>query len=240
MKDYLQRFDPKNPLHVAWFNAVIDRLNKVDPGALKDGSSLDDLWRSATETKAPVKVSVSEWKTLINAINISQPDAVTCQSACIGMAVGDRSVEGIRRKLLATGLSAGSPTAMARVIQSYKVKYKYEGDASLNEVFGWLKAGEFLITHGWFTPSGHVICLDGLKSGPQARNQINVKDPWSEFNAPKWRYDSSVKFYDGFYSELCIYAACVAGSSCYDAERVYNKGYVDRSQGGMWVHRIMP
>lgn len=244
MKDYLQRFDSTNPLHISWFNAVIDQLNKADPGALKDGSCLDDMWRAATGTKAPIekpRQEVGEWESLVKALNLSQPDSVTCQSTCIAMAVGDRNIYGIRQKLINTGLSAGDPAAMLKVIQSYNVKYEYDGNASLNNVFDWLKAGEFLITHGWFTGSGHVICLDGLrKSKSSARYSVNVKDPWSEFNATKWTYDGSSKFYDGFYSELCIYAACVAGASCYDAANVYKADYVDRSRPGMYVHRIIP
>ena len=245
MKDYLQHFDRGNPLHAAWFNAVIDALAKADPEALAKGSELDDLWRSAGLSSAPIrqtqiKEKITEWKTLVKALNLSQPDASTCQSACIAMAVGDRNIQGIRQKLLQISPgAAGSPDAMGDVIMGYKVKYEFVRDASLRDVIGWLKAGELLITHGWFTRSGHVICLDGVK---EVDNKVsfNVKDPWSEFNAPRWKYDGSSKFYDGFYSELCIYAACVASSSAYDAEKIYNRRRVDRSQKAMWVHRIKP
>lgn len=245
MKDYLKQFNKENPLHAAWFNAVIDRLAKVDPMALRDGSELDDLWRSANPTHAPikqtqVKENLSEWRTAIKALNLSQPDAYTCQSACIAMAVGDKNIYGIRKKLLEISPDApGSTAAMGEVIKGYRVKYKFDDNASLTKVYAWLKAGEFLITHGWFTRSGHVICLDGLRMNRGAY-WVDVKDPWSEFDAPAWRYNRSVKFYDGYYSELCIYAACVASRSAYDAEKIYNRKYVDRSQGGMWVHRVIP
>lgn len=246
VKDHLKQFDKENPLHIAWFNAVLDRLNSLDPKALLPGSELDDMWRCANLTTPPepdfhVKSEINEWKTLVKALNLSQPDAVTCQSACIGMAVGDKSIHAIRQKLVSTGMAAGSPAAMGTVIRSYNVKYKFDGDASLNNVFEWLKAGELLITHGWFTGSGHVICLDGLMiPSKKSRYLVNVKDPWSEFDAPSWNYNKSSKFYDGFYSELCIYAACVAGTSVGSASAVYQRGYVDRSQRGMWVHRIIP
>lgn len=246
MKDYLKRFDHGNPLHIAWFNAVIDRLTKVDPMALRDGSELDDMWRAATETAAPakpiqVKTEINEWKTAIRALNLSQPDRSTCQSACVGMAVNDKDIYGIREKLLATGLPAGSTTAMGRVIQSYGVNYKFQGNANLHDVFTWLRGGELLITHGYFTRSGHVICLDGLFAKNRgSRYLISVKDPWSEFDAPSWSYSNSSKFFDGYYSELCIYAACVASANRDEAARIYREGYVDRSQRGMWVHRISP
>jgi lysozyme len=179
----------------------------------------------------------TQWITKIRALNLSQPDASTCQAACIGMAVGDSNILGIRRKLLAKG-DAGNPAVMAAIIREFGRPYRYEGDASLSEVYEWLKNGEFLITHGWFTGSGHVICLDGLKKVSEGEYSLDVKDPWSEFNAPAWRYDKSTKFYDGFYSDACIYAACVAGTSVSNARSVYQSGKVDPNRGGMWVHRF--
>jgi hypothetical protein len=184
----------------------------------------------------------SEWATKINALNLSQPDASTCQATCIGMAVGHSDVMKIRRDLLAQG-NPGDPAVMSRVIRAYGRPYKYESDASLAQVHGWLKAGEFLITHGWFTGSGHVICLDGLKNRPSStgllRYSLNVKDPWSEFNAASWRYDKASRFYDGFYSDRLIHATCVASFNVEQARRIYNSGTVDLARGGMWVHRFL-
>jgi hypothetical protein len=86
-----------------------------------------------------------------------------------------------------------------------------------------------------------VICLDGLKRTPKgSRYLFNVKDPWSEFNGPAWRYDSDARFFDGFYSELMIYAACVAGTSAADASARYRSGVVDRERRGMWAHVFFP
>lgn len=182
----------------------------------------------------------TEWATVVQALNLSQPDAYTCQAACIGMAVGDRDVLGIRRKLEAIG-TPGSPAVMGRVIEDYGVPYEFHGDACLEDVRKWLKEGCLLITHGWFTRSGHVICLDGLRQEPRSsRFSISVKDPWSEFDGPTWSYQSNLRFFDGYYSELMIYAACVAGSSRDDAASRYKAGAVDPARRGAWVHRFMP
>lgn len=204
-----------------------------------------ELWRAvgspAAKPGKPAtgsRPAVSEWRTVINGLKLSQPDAVTCQATCIAMAVGDKDIQGIRRKLTAIG-TAGDPAVMGRVIRSYGVPYRYEGDACLEDVYGWLKAGEFLITHGWFTGAGHVICLDGLRQVPRSsRYELNVADPWGEFDFPTWKYLPTVKFFDGFYSELGIYASCVAGASATDASRIYRAGEVDRTRRGMWVHRF--
>ena len=223
--------------HIAFWNAV-ERL--LPPGSLEDDGELGSIWDNAVPVKQPPlsPAERTEWVTQIKALNLSQPDAVTCQAACIGMAVGDRDVQGIRRKLLAFG-QAGDPAVMGKVIRAYGKPYRFDANASLKQVYEWLKAGEFLITHGWFTRSGHVICLDGLKARSPVRYSINVKDPWSEFNASTWSYDQNSKFYDGFYSDGLIYAACVAGSSCSDAKKIYQKGSIDILQKGMWVHRFL-
>jgi len=205
-------------------------IRQVDPGLLNAAAE----WVGDYQ-KTP---DATEWATLINAINVSQPDEVTCQAACIAMAVRDRDVAGIRRKLVAIG-TAGSPAVMGKVIRSYGVPYRFEGDASLNDCYRWLKAGELLITHGWFTRSGHVICLDGLRRNPDGSHSLNAKDPWSEFNAPAWLYNIGTKFFDGYYSDRCIFAACVASMSVSQARQSYQAGRISVAQRGMWVHRLL-
>ena len=203
-------------------------------------AAIPQTTRPAIQQGSPTLTAAlrTQWVTQIKALNLSQPDASTCQAACIGMAVGDRDVAGIRRRLLARG-SAGSPSVMASVIREYGLPYTLDEDASLAKCYGWLKAGEFLITHGWFTGSGHVICLDGLRAdSTPGRYSFDVKDPWSEFNVKTWAYDLGSKFFDGFYSDLLIYATCVAGTSASSARAAHGAGKVDTGRGRMWVHRF--
>jgi len=238
MRPYVNHYDPQKSHHRAWLQAVLNRLVELDPEALNNGSELDTLWRAAVETKAPLMPQRGEWITKIKALNLSQPDAVTCQATCIGMAVGDTDIQGIRRKLQQRG-NPGRPTVMASVIRDYGKPYQLDEDASLQDVYSWLEAGEFLITHGWFTGSGHVICLDGLKVRLDSGRDLNVKDPWGEFMGNSWAYRPGVKFYDGFYSDRLIYATCVAGTSSADARAHYAARKVDTARGGMWVHRFL-
>lgn len=192
----------------------------------------------STPTQASVKADAEVWRSKVVALNLSQPDASTCQATCIGMAVGDRDIRGIRARLLKLG-TAGDPAVMAKVIREYtRLDYIYDGNASLAQVADWLKAGELIITHGWFTRSGHVIVLDGLKSGAKDQTYFDVKDPWSEFNAGAWQYYTDKKFYDGYYSARLIYATCVAGTSYDNARYVYESGSIDVSRTGLWAHRF--
>jgi hypothetical protein len=172
---------------------------------------------------------------------ISQPDASTCQSACIAMALGRKDVMAIRAALIQKG-PAGDPANMMDYLAFYLgPKYEFDDNASMSEIQAWLKAGEFLITHGWFTNSGHVIGLDGVSIDPATLSyKISVKDPWDEFNAAMWSYSKKLDRYDGFYSSRLIYATCVAGQSFSDALRIYQRGELDSARKGAWIHRIKP
>jgi hypothetical protein len=177
------------------------------------------------------------WSKIVE-LNLSQPNFYTCQSACIGMVVKDADIMGIRKKLERAG-DPGNPYTMGKIIKQYPVNYAFEEDASLSEVREWLKNGESLITHGWFTNSGHVICLDGLEIDTTTLSyRLSVKDPWGEFDAPKWKYIPSTYYFDGWYSSYCIYASCVASSSVSHARTLYRNGILDSRRRGMWVHRI--
>lgn len=244
LRQYALHTTEGQPQQLAFWDDLEARLTPEQKALYAEGGELrEKKWKAGTSNERPaddVKTEIDQWQAKIKALKLSQPDSSTCQAACIAMAVRDPDIRDIRRRLVQIG-AAGDPTVMARVIKQYEgVAYSYAGNASLNEVYQWLQAGELLITHGWFTPSGHVIVLDGLMRDSRAdRYLVNVADPWSEFSASSWKYTSSgVKFFDGFYSEACIYAACVAGHSASDARNIYRSGKVDRSLKGMWVHRI--
>ena len=241
---YVANLDMKRPAHRAFVLACLQDVDRLRPEALQDGGDLRAIWLrqdpAPVAPAEPAKPATQEWRTAVQALNLSQPDAVSCQSACLAMATGNRDIPGIRRKLQAMG-DPGSPGVMARYARSVPgVRYEYDGDACLEDVYGWLMAGELLITHGWFTSSGHVICLDGLMANPDGSKAISVKDPWSEFDARTWSYPYTSRFFDGYYGDRCIYAACVAGANVTDARRIYNTGKVDTRRGGMWVHRFLP
>ncbi len=172
---------------------------------------------------------------------IPQPNSQTCQSACVARAIGNSDIFGIRQELQLIG-DAGSPQVMGVLLKrKLGERYSFDEDASLNDCKNWLNDGSLLITHGWFTPSGHVITLDGYEIDESTLSyRVNVGDPWDEFDAPNWRYTQKSDKYDGFYSSRCIYAACVASKSFDDAASIYRRGELDSNKGGMWVHRIKP
>lgn len=165
---------------------------------------------------------------------VYQPDELTCQAAAIARVIGSYKVDAVRQGLLNLGV-AGDPAVMGRYMRPRVQEYKYNGNASLNDAIDALKDGYQLITHGWFTRSGHVI---GISGWDEATKTFNAEDPWFEFDFPGWRYLYDRDGNDAPYSALGIYAACVAGQGVGDAIDVYRRRKVDYSHPGMWLHMI--
>ena len=180
---------------------------------------------------------------VLNTSDLSQPDNKTCQSTCVAMALGLTDVLTVRQQLEAIG-EPGDPATMGKYITdhlSLPSTYQFDDNASISQIRDWLKAGEFLIIHGWFTTSGHVIVIDGVEiDSSNLSYRFNVKDPWSEFNFNNWSYDSKSVGFNGFYSSYGIFAACVSSQSKSDAAEIYSRGELDANLGGAWVHRIKP
>ena len=167
---------------------------------------------------------------------ISQPDGNTCQATCIAAVMGlDISIKQVRSDLLEIG-EAGNPAVMAEYLTAhFGDRYSYHSSASINDIRSDIVAGCVDIIHGWFTGSGHVVIIDG-----EVSTGFRMMDPNYEFEASTWTYPSEEQGFQGIYSDLLIYAACVAGESKDDAHNIYSAGAIDRSKGGAWVHRIKP
>jgi hypothetical protein len=164
---------------------------------------------------------------------VSQPNNYTCQSAAIARVLGTDDVMSIRDDLETIG-EPGDPAVMGIYLKSRVTEYKYNGDASLDDMIAAIKAGYQLIVHGWFTKSGHVIGFSSWDG-----KYFNSEDPWAEFDFGSWSYpDTEATGDDKPYSALGVYAACIAGQSCYDAADVYQAGKVDYKAKGCWLHMI--
>jgi hypothetical protein len=176
---------------------------------------------------------------------LSQPDGNTCQSVCIVNAFGGSSgdISRVRSRLVAMPGGAGSPYNMGVILaEKFGDRYIFDDNACLSEIREWLKAEELLITHGWFTGSGHVIILDGITIDAKTLGyKISVKDPWSEFDFGAWAYNNTaVDKFDGDYSSHGLYAAIVASTGVSDAISIYQRRELDSMRKGAWVHRILP
>ena len=170
-----------------------------------------------------------------------QPDARTCQSACIAQMLNKTSPEdvfAIRAALEKLGVP-GDPGVMESYLKPRVSSYRFDAAASLDEARKALDGGFKLITHSYLT-NGHVISIVGWEPDPTNLSyRFIVDDPWSEFDFPSWSYPNLDKSGDNVrYSSYGMYAACVAGQNKSDAYRIYRKGELDSAKHGMWLHIV--
>ncbi|AFY66186.1 hypothetical protein [Geitlerinema sp. PCC 7407] len=169
---------------------------------------------------------------------VPQPDAHTCQSACIAKVLGTTNVAEIRSALNSIG-TPGDPHVMGDYLKSRVKSYKFLESGSLIDAKEAIDDGCVVITHGWFTQSGHVICLIGHE--PDSRTlsyRFIVDDPWEEFNFPDARYIPGRSGDNVRYSSYGVYAYCVASSSYEHAAQIYAQGQLMSSEKGAWLHII--
>lgn len=171
----------------------------------------------------------------------TQPNLFDCQATSIHIVTGGKkSIGAIRASLLEYG-DPGEPGNIGDEICSLinPKLYEYKDNASIADMRRYLNEGCVLIVHGYLSNSGHVFVLDGRKDG-----LFDVVDVFEEFDAATWSYpkywSNFRKAYNGYYSELLIYATCVAGGSFADAEEIYRRGRIDDRLGNAWLHIIKP
>lgn len=162
---------------------------------------------------------------------VAQPDEFTCQAACVAKALGVKDVMKVRRTLLSYG-DPGSPHVMAEMLKAAR-HYHLSLSASMTMIRDWLNGGsKIVITHGWFSGSGHVIAIVG-----KTEKGFIVDDPYGEFSFDQWRYlnpngDNVLYSYQG------IYASCVASHNVSHARVIYASGVVDFDHGNAWGHFV--
>lgn len=169
---------------------------------------------------------------------VAQPNVYTCQSACIAKVLGTSNVEGIRAALEVIG-DPGSPETMGQYLKSRVQSYKFLVSGSLEDVKDALDEGCVVITHGWFTGSGHVIALVGYETDPKTLSyRFIADDPWMEFSFPDAQFIPNSSGNNVRYSSYGVYAYCVASSSNGNAVQIYGQGTLLSSEKGAWLHII--
>lgn len=169
---------------------------------------------------------------------VAQPNAYTCQSACVAKVLGTTDVEGVRAALEAIG-DPGSPATMGQYLKSRVQSYKFLISGSLEDAKDALDEGCVIITHGWFTGDGHVISLVDYESDPKTLSyRFVVDDPWMEFNFPDAQFMRDRSGNNVRYSSYGVYAYCVASSNYDHARQIYAQGKLLSSEKGAWLHII--
>jgi uncharacterized protein YvpB len=114
------------------------------------------------------------------------------------------------------GLDRHKEQDLAKVVQAYGCKDDFRKTASFQGVKEWLVQGNPTVVHGYFTPSGHIICIIGYNS-----KGFIVNDPYGEI------------MYTPYHSYYDTYADGVGLT--YSYQMIYN---TCASDGQFWVHFI--
>lgn len=169
---------------------------------------------------------------------VKQPDPYTCQSAAIAKAIGSTDVMSIRRALLAKG-EPGSYVVMGNYLKPRVRSYRFLADGSLNDAKAALDDGAIVITHGWYTASGHVITLVGYEPDPNFLSyRFIVDDPFAEYNFKTGLYISGTSGNNVRYSSYGIYAYCVASANYGQARSIYRRKELNSSMKNAWLHIV--
>jgi hypothetical protein len=89
------------------------------------------------------------------------------------------------RKCEQLGLDRHEPRTLAALIREYGFIDDFRPDARWDDAKEWLRQGNPLIVHGYFTKSGHIIVIKGFNE-----HGFIVNDPYGEWYAEG--YDTSV------------------------------------------------
>lgn len=110
------------------------------------------------------------------------------------------------------GLDRHEPSHLVKAVEAYGCEDTFKTNATVNEVKEWIAQGNPAVVHGYFTASGHIVCLIGYNS-----QGFIVNDPYGEYYA------------DGY------------DTSASGAALTYSYGLIDRAcraDGDFWVHFI--
>jgi GH24 family phage-related lysozyme (muramidase) len=230
----------------AWIEAQFVKYCK-SAGKVMDGLR-DRRLKEAELFCTPTNVSslmtrssldIATTSTVIKTMYVQQPNNQFCQAACIAMVLGVTDVDAIHHELVVNGKTAGDPAVMGDYLKPRVESYQFLVDGSLNDARKALDEGYVVITHGWFTPAGHVILLIGHEADPDTFSfRFIVHDPWAEYNFPRGDHDDDKSGEGVRYSSYGIYATCVGSADYNHACDLYNRKALDLNEKNGWLHII--
>ncbi len=145
---------------------------------------LDTNGNSIAILPPAVKLNVPYQSQLDNSENPFGSCNVTSVSMCLeffgvkGKNHNERLEDELQDWLTAQGLDRHAPKDLARVTEAYCIHDDFHPNATIEQIKQWLAGGNPVIVHGYFTASGHVICLIGYND-----RGFVVNDPYGEWFA---------------------------------------------------------
>ncbi len=151
----------------------------------------------------------------------------TCNCTCVAMCmakagiVGDGSLpqleDQLTQKMLKEGWNRQNPYHLQHLFTWKKVPSMFDPKATVEQVKQHLASGKPCITHGWFTPSGHIIVLKGYDDAAyNGRGAWICHDPNGEWNADGYSHQQGA-------GESVLYSYQMIRETC-------------QTGGQFWVH----
>lgn len=168
-----------------------------------------------------IKLNVPYQSQLDNAENPSGSCNVTSIAMCLeffgvkGKNPHEQLEDELQDWLVAQGLDRHAPADLAKVTEAYCIQDDFQPTATIDQVKQWLAGGNPVVLHGYFTSSGHVICVIGYND-----KGLIVNDPYGEWCADGYVCNDATNPHRGqglTYSYDMIQRTCAV-------------------DGGMWVH----
>jgi uncharacterized protein YvpB len=95
------------------------------------------------------------------------------------------------------GLSRHSPEDLASVVRTYGHKDDFNPRGTFSMIHSHLEEGFPVVVHGYFTRSGHVVCIIG-----RTASSFVVHDPWGRWTASGYDFQSTGEAEEYNYEDL--------------------------------------
>ncbi len=105
---------------------------------------------------------------------------------------------------LAYGINRESPHGISQIINMYGVKSKFKEFGTVEDVKSSIDNGHPVITHGYFTTSGHIILITGYDDN---KGSWIVHDPWGEWTSYGYltrNCGENLYYSYGMMADLCV------------------------------------
>jgi hypothetical protein len=171
---------------------------------LNDGAPVTP---STVQLNVPYKSQVDNEKNPFGSCNVTSIAMCLAYFGVQGNSPGRQLEDELQDWLEERGLDRHDPEHLVQVATAYGCQDHFKTDVTVEEVKQWLAAGNPIVTHGFFTSSGHIVCVIGYND-----KGFIVHDPYGEWYADGYdRNDDvnpekgkAVTYSYGMMQEICM------------------------------------
>lgn len=133
---------------------------------------------STIKLDVPYKSQLDNEKNPFGSCNCTSMAMVLAYFGLKGKTPNEQLEDELQDWLETRGLDRHDPAHLAQVVDAYGGKDNFRTDATVEDVKQWLAQGNPCVTHGYFTSSGHIVCIIGYNE-----KGFIINDPYGEWYA---------------------------------------------------------